>query len=436
MTDPQPKSPRLSVPVKIALGLVVGIILGMVARGVASPETIAWCSTNIAAPIGGIFLNMMFLVIIPLLFSSLALGVAGLGDLGTVGRLGSKILLGTIFLTMSGVFIGLVFVNTLQPGTHISAEAREQLIGSTKNDDVEKRLGQAKAASSFAETIPTLISRNPVEDMANLFTPNPSYKGGGIIAFIAFTIIVGAAITGIEKEKAAPLIALLEGIQAVSMQVITFAMALAPFGVAALIFQTSSRIGLELFSVLGVYIFAVLGALAVQFFVTYTIALKLFAKRSPWAFFKSIEEVIITAFSTSSSNATLPTSLRVAHNALKLDRATSSFVLTVGSTANQNGTALFEGITVLFLAQFYGVELDLSQQITVIFMSILAGIGTAGVPGGSLPLIAILLQQVGIPPEGIGIILGVDRILDMSRTIINVVGDLVLAAICNPRSVS
>jgi DAACS family dicarboxylate/amino acid:cation (Na+ or H+) symporter len=159
--------------------------------------------------------------------------------------------------------------------------------------------------------------------------------------------------------------------------------------------------------------------------------LKFGAKWNPILWFKTIQEVIITAFSTSSSNATLPTTLRVAEEKLKLPKAISSFVLTVGSTANQNGTALFEGITVLFLAQFYGIELTTQAQFTVVLMSIMAGIGTAGVPGGSIPLIVILLQSIGVPAEGIGIILGVDRLLDMSRTVVNVVGDMVLATLAS-----
>lgn len=427
-------SGRFSLPLRIALGLAAGVALGLLARSFGTEESVKWWSTNLAMPVGQVFLNMMFLVVVPLLFSSLALGVAGLGDLGTVGRLGGKILLWTVLLTGTGVMIGILFVNILQPGARISPEARERLAGTTQGADVDKRLQQAASASTYAETIPTFVSRNPVEDVANLFTPNPNYKGGGIIAFITFTIIVGAALTAVEKTHAATLIALLEAIQAVSMRIIGLAMQLAPFGVAALIFQTTARIGLDLFGVLGFYVVAVLGGLLVHLAVTYSLALWFGAGRSPLAFYKAIEEVILTAFSTSSSNATLPTSLRVAHGRLGLDRPTSSFVLTVGATANQNGTALFEGVTILFLAQFYGIELSLEKQVTVVLMSVLAGIGTAGVPGGSIPLIVIVLKQVGIPPEGIGIILGVDRLLDMSRTVVNVVGDLVLAALCNPRT--
>jgi DAACS family dicarboxylate/amino acid:cation (Na+ or H+) symporter len=212
------------------------------------------------------------------------------------------------------------------------------------------------------------------------------------------------------------------------MKIIDFAMKLAPYGVAALIFSTASQLGFQIISMLLKYVLVVMGALAIHLLFTYGFIIKYAAKKSPVHFFKNITEVLITAFSTSSSNATLPTSIRVAIDKLKLDKDITNFVLTVGSTANQNGTALYEGITVLFLAQFYGIDLGLGQQLMVVLLSILAGVGTAGVPGGSLPMVVMVLQTIGVPAEGIGIILGVDRLLDMSRTVVNVTGDIVLAS--------
>jgi DAACS family dicarboxylate/amino acid:cation (Na+ or H+) symporter len=223
----------------------------------------------------------------------------------------------------------------------------------------------------------------------------------------------------------------MQGIYDILMKIIDFAMKLAPFGVAALIFSTTSQLGFQVLSLLMSYVSIVLIALLVHLLVTYSIILKYFVKINPITFFRNISEVIITAFSTSSSNATLPTSIRVTNEKFKLDKDITNFVLTVGSTANQNGTALYEGITVLFLAQFYGIDLSLTSQLIIILLSILAGIGTAGVPGGSLPLVVALLQTVGIPAESIGIILGVDRILDMSRTVVNVTGDIVLTCWIN-----
>ncbi|MBX7245464.1 MAG: dicarboxylate/amino acid:cation symporter [Candidatus Sumerlaeaceae bacterium] len=438
---------RLSLPVRILLGLLAGVALAAIGRTLAAEgyalrwggklipaeDILDWTTSNVAQPVGNIFLNLMFMVVIPLVFSSLALGVAGLGDLKTVGRLGGKILAGTILLSGASVIIGLVLVNTFKPGMGIEESARAKLMERTTGADVEKSLKLAEQSKPFAQVISDSFSRNPVEDAANLFTPNPNYRGGGIMAFLVFCIIVGAAITSVGVEKSAPVVKFLESLQELCMAVIGYAMAFAPFGVAALIFQTSAKIGLSLFVVLGKYIAVVLAGLLIQLLVTYSAALWLVARRSPLKFFAAIEEVIITAFSTSSSNATLPTSLRVSQTRVGLPKSTSSFVLTVGATGNQNGTALFEGITVLFLAQFFGVHLDIHAQCTVVLMSMLAGVGTAGVPGGSIPLIALLLQQVGVPAAGIGIILGVDRLLDMSRTVVNVVGDIVLATMVSPK---
>lgn len=213
------------------------------------------------------------------------------------------------------------------------------------------------------------------------------------------------------------------------MTIIGFALRLAPFGVACLGFTVAARLGLDLFTTLGAYVGVVLLGLGLQQFVVYPLALRFFAGRSPWTFFQQAREAIITAFSTSSSNATLPVSLRVAEHDLGIPARIGRFVLTVGASANQNGTALYEGVTVLFLAQVFGVELDLGQQLVVALMCVMAGIGTAGVPGGSLPLVVGVLLTIGVPAESIAIILGIDRFLDMCRTTLNVTGDLVVAAV-------
>jgi DAACS family dicarboxylate/amino acid:cation (Na+ or H+) symporter len=243
-----------------------------------------------------------------------------------------------------------------------------------------------------------------------------------------FALVFGIALPSIEPERAKPVRDFLDGLFAVSIKIIDFAMKLAPIGVFGLIFATASQVQEDALFALGKYFFLVLACLLLHFLVTYSAVLKWIAKRSPKEFFWQIREVIVTAFSTSSSNATLPAAIRSADENLGLPRSTSRFVLTVGATANQNGTALFEGVTVIFLAQFFGVTLDLGQQALVMGLSIVGGIGTAGVPGGSWPFIAIILLRVGVPAEAIAIVLGIDRILDMSRTVLNVTGDLTIAA--------
>jgi DAACS family dicarboxylate/amino acid:cation (Na+ or H+) symporter len=253
-----------------------------------------------------------------------------------------------------------------------------------------------------------------------------SSKGNGMLAVMFFALLVGVALT-ISTARTGALVQVLEGMFDVSMTLIGIAMKLAPVGVACLIFAITATIGLDILLALVRFVLTVLAGLALQMFVVYSLMLVFVAKLSPIKFFAATREAILTAFGTSSSNATLPTALRVAKDNLGLRPEVSQFVLTVGSTANQNGTALFEGVVVLFLAQVFGIELSLFQQVTVVLMAVLAGVGTAGVPGGSIPLIVIVLRSVGVPSEGIAIILGVDRILDMCRTTLNVTGDLVLA---------
>jgi DAACS family dicarboxylate/amino acid:cation (Na+ or H+) symporter len=221
----------------------------------------------------------------------------------------------------------------------------------------------------------------------------------------------------------------IEGLFEVSMTLIGLVIRLAPYAVFCFMFNLAALFGWDLLARLGAYVGVVLLALSLHMFVVYSLALKFVGGWSPWKFFKGVQEAMLMAFSTASSNATLPTALHVADVELGLPRKVSRFVLTVGATANQNGTALFEGVTVLFLAQFFGVDLSLAQQVTVMFVCILGGIGTAGVPAGSLPVVALICGMVGVPPEGIGLILGVDRLLDMCRTTLNVTGDLVAATV-------
>jgi dicarboxylate/amino acid:cation (Na+ or H+) symporter, DAACS family len=419
--------PSLALHTKIFIGLFVGLVAGILCNVLLpNDEGVKWVVSNIAYPAGQVFLRLIFMVIIPLIFSALALGVADIGDVRKIGRIGLKTLAFTVVITGVSVFIGMGLVNIVQPGTGIPETDRNGLLATlTNNQAVSGIFTAVKESKSFVQTLLDLIPRNPFADMANALDPN--YRGGGLLAIMFLALIFGGALSLCAQERVAILTKTLQGLYDVVMKIIDFAMKLAPYGVAGLMFSTASQMGLAIVLPLTQYILVVVGGLAIQQFVTYGLIVKYAAKRKPIEFFKGIREVMLTAFSTSSSNATLPTSLRVTEQNLKVHPDVSKFVLTVGSTANQNGTALYEGVTVLFLAQFYGIELSLVQQLVVVLMSILAGVGTAGVPGGSLPLVVIVLQAVGIPAEGIGIILGVDRILDMCRTVVNVTGDIALA---------
>jgi DAACS family dicarboxylate/amino acid:cation (Na+ or H+) symporter len=422
---------KLALHWRILIGLLVGAALGFAANGLAARQVapgMVNTISNIADPLGRVFLRLIFMVVIPLVFSALALGVADLGGTRRLGRVGLRALLFTLGLSACAVVLGVTLVNVIQPGRYLS-ESQQIQLNEQYGSDAQKELIAAKQAKSLKDILLDIIPENPLQEMVGAV--DGSSKGNGMLAVMFFSLAFGIAMIFV-PEKTQTLRSLLEGLFAVCMAIIGFAMWLAPYGVACLVFAMTARLGLALVLPLLGFIATVLLGLALQMAVVYPVALWLFAGRSPWLFFREISDAVLTAFGTSSSNATLPTALRVAQENLRLPRDVSHFVLTIGATGNQNGTALFEGVVVLFLAQVFHVELTLSQQITVVLMAMLAGVGTAGVPGGSLPLVVVVMQSVGVPGEGIGIILGVDRLLDMCRTTLNVTGDLTIAACVAP----
>src|SRR5512141_176164 len=421
-SEQRPRAGRRPLPrhTKIFFGLILGLVLGLLVHEMAGDAPwVLWTVANVAYPLGQIFLRLIFMIVVPLVFSSLVLGVLELGDVKKLGRIGLKTLGYTLFASGISVAIGITMVNFFRPGAGVDPSVRAEL-SRTFATQSQKAIENASKASSWADTLLSLISRNPLAAAVDALS-------GEMLALMVFAVFFGVALARIRDERAEPLVDFFSAIQRVSMKIVDWAMALAPIGVAALMFSLTARAGFSVVPRLGGYVGVVVGGLAIQMFVVYSAILKGLAGVPPVEWFFRCREVILTAFSTASSNATLPTSLRVSEEKLGIPQRIGNFVLTVGATGNQNGTALFEGVTVLFLAQVFGIHLTLSQQVTVVIMSILAGVGTAGVPGGSLPLIVIVLQTVGIPPEGIGIILGVDRFLDMCRTTLNVVGHLVCA---------
>jgi DAACS family dicarboxylate/amino acid:cation (Na+ or H+) symporter len=275
------------------------------------------------------------------------------------------------------------------------------------------------SGATGADFVVNLVPNNIIKAMGD----------GDMLAVMVFSLFLGVGIGITRTEPARRLEEALEGLYDVVMRLLGMVIQAAPVGVACLLFTLTARLGFDVLKQLGAYVLVVVGALAIHQFVVYSLSVAWIGRMNPIFFFRSIREAMLTAFSTASSNATLPTSLMVAEQNLRLPPHVSRFVLTIGSTANQNGTALFEGVTVLFLAQFFGVDLSLGQQITVCFICVLGGIGTAGVPAGSIPVVVMILGMVGVPPEGIGMILGVDRFLDMCRTTLNVTGDLAAAVV-------
>lgn len=405
---------------KIFLGLVAGAIFGILSNIYLSQTAfLEFVQTYFSDPLGKIFLNMLIMMVIPLVFASLSLGVAQIGDLKNLGRIGLKTISYFFIVTTLAVAIGLVLVNTIKPGNYLSDEIKTKLLTTYKSEATEIK-EKSENIEFGIQTFVNIVPRNPVAAIAK---PNPE-----MLSLIFFSLIVGIALTLISKEKAKPVINLLEGINEITLVVINLAMKLAPYGVFALIFSTTSKFGFELLIALSMYVITVVLGLTIHQLVSFPILIKVFAKYNPWSFFKKIETVMLTGFSTSSSSATLPTTISVSQNNLGIPPHITGFVLPLGATMNMNGTALFEGVTVLFLAQVFGVHLSLGVQLIVVLMSVLTAVGTAGVPSGSIPLLVMVLMMVNVPAEGIAIILGVDRFLDMSRTILNVTGDITCAA--------
>ena len=408
---------------RIFLGLVIGAGLGLVANltvGADNP-TVAWIVHNVTQPAGTLFLRLLMMVVIPLVFSSLVVGVAGIGDVRKVGRVGIRSFAYTLIISAISVVIGLTLVNLIRPGERISPEtavALELRYGAAAAEQVDAAPG-SDGTAALTQLFETLIPSNPVASAASA-TPN-------LLHLMFFGLVLGVAATLLSPRTAAPFLSFLQALYEISAKIIDGIMKLAPYAVAALLFSATAGFGLDLLAALGWFVFTVLLGLALHMFGTYSLSVYFLSGIHPLAFFRRIKTVMLTAFSTSSSVATLPTALRVTEDNLRVPKEINSFVLTVGATANQNGTALYEGVTVIFLAQLAGVDLTLSAQIMVAYLAIIGGIGTAGVPSGSIPFIIVVLATIGVNPALIAVILGVDRILDMCRTTLNVTGDITAA---------
>jgi DAACS family dicarboxylate/amino acid:cation (Na+ or H+) symporter len=401
-------------------GFLVGMAAGLWVNVYVGPETpwVQQLTSNVTGPIGRLFLNLLFMLVLPLLFSALVVGVAEMGDLTSLGRVGVKTLALTVVVSTIAVLIGLGMVNWLRPGDGVDPAQAQELL----------RQGSG-AAQGILENAPKSV--NASQFFVDLIPPNvvAAASQNLILPVMVFALFFGVGLVLTRSPATDQLQLVISGMFEVMMKLIGLVIAVAPIAVACLMFNLSALFGLELLERLGAYAAVALAAMAIHMFIVYPLIVWLLGGRSPLKFFSGVQEPIVVAFSTASSNATLPVSLRAAEEKLKLPRKIARFVLTIGATANQNGTALFEGVTVLFLAQFFGVELSIAQQVLVMFVCILGGVGTAGVPAGSIPVIAMILGMVGVPVEGIGIILGVDRFLDMCRTTLNVTGDLAIAAV-------
>jgi DAACS family dicarboxylate/amino acid:cation (Na+ or H+) symporter len=419
MTE-SPKKRGLELQWQMLIGFLVGLVAGLIVY--STQRDAAWVdtfTTYVTQPIGQIFLRLLFMLVIPLLFSALVVGISEMGEVRSLKRVGLRTLAYTVIVSSIAVAVSLAVVNLLQPGAGVDRAVASQLLAESAGragEIVKAGTEQPSGIDAFVNIIPN----NLVEVMGS---------NSAILSVMFFALFFGIGLLLTDTPAARTLQRGFEGLFDVTMRLILVVIKLAPVAVACFMFNLAALFGWDLLIRLSAYVGVVLLALGIQMFIVYPILLATLGRKSPVAFFREIQEAAVMAFSTASSNATLPTALRVAEEKLKLPRRISRFVLTIGATANQNGTAMFEGVTVLFLAQFFGIELTLWQQLTVMLVCILGGIGTAGVPAGSLPVVALILAMVGIDPQAIALVLGVDRFLDMCRTTLNVTGDLVAAQV-------
>ncbi|HSJ31120.1 MAG TPA: dicarboxylate/amino acid:cation symporter [Longimicrobiales bacterium] len=404
---------------KILIGLVAGVAVGAIANWAG----ITWLQDllQMIEPIGTVFIRLIMMIVIPLVVASLILGTASLGDIRKLGRLGGKTVLIYLFTTAVAVTIGLLLSNVVRPGSRIDPTTRDT-IAATMADDAASRMTLAAEKPSVGETLINMIPTNPFQSAAN----------GDLLPLIIFSIIFGAAVSLIAKDRRDTVLSFFNGVNDAVMVMIDWIMKLAPYAVFALVGSVVSSFGIDLLRSLLIYALVVAGGLLLHVLITYMGLVRFVVGMNPLDFMRRIGEVPLVAFSTSSSSATLPVTMEVAQEKLGVSRETSSFVLPLGATINMDGTALYQAVAVMFIAQIYGVPMGVGEQLTIVLTATLASIGAAGVPSAGIITLILVLQSVGLGAHvqtGIALILGIDRILDMLRTAVNVTGDLTVASV-------
>jgi DAACS family dicarboxylate/amino acid:cation (Na+ or H+) symporter len=411
------RRPRIPAHLQIFIGLAVGTGGGLAANLLAPRAAwVGFLATNVTQPIGSLFLRLLFILILPLLFSAIISGIAGVRDLATLRRLSARACVYMIGATALAVLIGLAAVNLFRPGDGIDPTVVRQLLAAAQGAHAIVAAGESPRIGLAA-----LVDLVP-------FNALGAASQGNLIGVIVFALLLGIGLLLVQTDGTRQILAAVEGLFDVGMRLIELVMRFAPLAVACFMFDLTLVFGWSLLANLGAYVGVVLLALTLQLVIVCSGIVWIGGGMRPLLFFRAVQEAAYVAFSTASSHATLPTTLKVAEDRLSLPPALARFVLGIGTSANQAGTAIYQSVTVVFLTQALGVQLSLSQQFIVFGICTLGGIGTAGVPAGSLPVVAMILAIVGVPPEAIGLVLGVDRLLDMCRTVVNVTGDLAIAA--------
>jgi len=404
---------------KIIIGLVSGVVIGFIANVL----DLVWLQNFFGQleALGTAWIRLITMIVVPLVVASLVVGTASLGDITKLGRIGGKTLAYYMTTTAIAVTIGLVVSNVVRPGSRVAPETTERL-SAEFSGEAEASMQLAAEKPSWIETLIEMIPRNPVQAAANM----------DLLPLIVFTVIFGAALTLVEKEKRDAVLTVFEGINDATMIMIDWVMKIAPYAVFALIASIVSQFGFDLLTSLLVYSLVVVAGLLIHAVVTYGTLVRVLGGISTVRFFRQIPKAQLVAFSTSSSNATLPVTIETAQENLGISREVSSFVLPLGATINMDGTALYQAVAVMFIAQIYGIDLSIADQLIVVLTATLASVGAAGVPSAGIITLIIVLNSVGLGQyvqAGIALILGVDRILDMIRTAVNVTGDLSCATV-------
>ncbi len=410
---------------KILIGMVAGILVGYLYNIFDLQFLLPYTDW-----VGTIFINLVKMVVVPLVVVSLILGSASLGDIRKVGKMGAKAFGFFMFTTAVAVIIGLGVGNLVRPGDGLPEDKKEILLAKYSTD-AEGKTGSSDAAK-FKEDFQESSTAEKLFDLMVSFVPTNPLKAmteGEMLGVIFFSLFLGICITMIDPEKADFLVKFFDGTNDAIIKMVTLAMEAAPYGVFALMIGVVADLGLDILGPLVLYGVTVLLGLALHVMITHSSFIYFYTKQSPWVFFQAIKEAVVMAFSTSSSSATLPISMNLAQTNLGVSRQVSSFVLPLGATINMDGTALYQAVAALFIAQVFQIPLDLTAQLTIILTATLASVGAAGVPGAGMITLALVLGTLGIPEEGIALIFGLDRLLDMCRTVVNIFGDLTLTMV-------
>ena len=406
--------------------IITGLLLGLVFGIISAIAGWGQFTTDWIAPFGTIFIRLLKFIAIPLVLTSLITGIASLSDLKKLSRIGGKTISIYIVTTTISVSIGLITVNLLQPGKQVPYEMQSKLQETYESD-----------ASSRADTAQQVKERGPLQLFIDMVPSNffeAASNNRNMLQIVFISMLIGIGLVQIPKKKSKPVLDIFEGLNDVIIKLVDIIMIIAPLGVFSLIAQTINKVAgddpdqiAELLGALGFYMIAVVVGLVIHLLVTYITILKVYVKMPLKTFFTGIGPAQLLAFSTSSSGATLPVTMERCEDELGVSEEVSSFVLPLGATINMDGTALYQAVAAVFISQAIGLDLSLLDQLTIVLTTVLASIGTAAVPGAGIIMLVIILEAIGVPSTGIALILGVDRILDMLRTVINVTGDATIA---------